>query len=240
MAPGVGNAAGAIAGLGGTAAQFAADVKRDGLDWGDAGAALVGLGLDLATLIPGAGSAAKLGKISKGIAKIAPVIKGVLLGVGAIDGVKGLSNILKGDYSIDDFRSVANGLSAAVGIGRKVGDINASKLKTQAEVESIKHKTADDFKQDYIDDFVKRNPNSTKFNDGDVEWYDRSSGKITDYDKAAEGLKGYTDPETKETFKLKEDIQKAKAAWDKIAAGSKNLATGIWHSKNNPFSENFR
>ena len=118
MVPGVGGIAAAAAGVGGTAAQFSADVKRDGLDWGDAGSALVGLGLDVATLLPGVGSAAKLSKIGKSIAKIAPVIKGVLLSVGAIDGVKGLNNILRGDYSIDDFRSVANGLAAGVGIGR--------------------------------------------------------------------------------------------------------------------------
>lgn len=235
----IGGPVGLISGVGGTAAQFAADVKRDGLDWGDVGYGILGLGLDALALIPG-GAAAKLGKVGKNIKKVAPIIKGLLLTVGAADGVKGLNNILSGDYSIDDFRSVANGLMAAQGIRRKIGEINASKLKEISTPEAVKPKTADDFRNEYIDDFVKRNPNSTKFNDGDVEWYDRSSGKITDYDKAAEGLKGYKNSETKEEFKLKEGIQKFKAAYDKISSAAKNMSAGIWGSKNNPLSDNFR
>lgn len=240
MIPGVGGVGAAVAGVGGTAAQFSADVKRDGLDWGDAGSALVGLGLDVATLLPGLGSAAKLSKIGKGIAKIAPVIKGILLSVGAADGIKGLNNILRGDYSIDDFRSVANGLSAGVGLGRKVGEINASKMKSPAEVETVRPKTADDFKREYIDDFVKRNPEATRYNDGDVEWYNSQTKQITDYDKAAEGLKGYKNEKTKEEFKIKEGIQKFKANWDKVYTAAKNMKTGFWNSVNNPLSDNFR
>jgi hypothetical protein len=183
--------------------------------------------LDVATLLPGVGSAAKLSKIGKGIAKMAPVIKGILLSVGAADGIKGLNNILRGDYSIDDFRSVANGLAAGVGLGRKVGEINASKMKTPAEVETVKPKTADDFKREYIDDFVKRNPEATKFNDGDVEWYNSQTKQIIDYDKAAEGLKGYKNEKTKEEFKIKEGVQKLKANWDKVSAAAKNMKTGF-------------
>ena len=238
--PVYGNIAASVAGVGGTAAQFSADVKRDGLDWGDAGALAVGLGLDALTLIPGFGSAAKLGKIGKAITKMAPVIKGVLLGVGAIDGVKGLSNILSGNYSIDDFRSVANGLMAGMGIGRKVGELKSSKMKTPVNAEPIKPKTANDFKKEYIDDFVNRNPNSTKFGDSDVEWYDRASGTVTSYDKAAKGLTGYKNVETNEEFKLNEGIQKVKAAYERVLAGAKNMTSGIWGSKNNPLSDNFR
>lgn len=240
MAPGVGGLAAAAAGVGGTAAQFSADVKRDGLDWGDVGYGLLGLGLDVATILPGIGSAAKLSKIGKGIAKIAPVIKGVLLSVGAADGIKGLNNILRGDYSIDDFRSVANGLAAGVGIGRKVGEINASKMKTQAEVETVKPKTAIEFEQEYIDDFIKRNPKAAKFGDGDVEWYNPQTKQVTNYEKAKEGLKGYTDPDTKEKFNLKEGVQKFKATYEKFSAAAKKMSAGIWGSKNNPFSDNFR
>lgn len=238
--PVYGNIVGAVAGIGGTAAQFSADVKRDGLDGGDAASAAIGLGLDIATLLPGVGSAAKLSKLSKNLAKIAPIIKGVLLASGSVDGVKGLNNILRGDYSIDDFRSVANGIMAGVGIGRKVGEINASKMKTPAEVESVKPKTADDFKREYIDDFVKRNPEATKFNDGDVEWYNSQTKQIIDYDKAAEGLKGYKNEKTKEEFKIKEGTQKLKTNWDKVAAAAKNMKAGFWNSANNPLSQNFR
>lgn len=238
--PVYGNIAGAIAGVGGTAAQFSADVKRDGLDWGDAGHALMGLGFDVATLLPGLGSAAKLGKLSKNIAKIAPIIKGVLLAAGAVNGVKGLNNILSGDYSIDDFRSVANGIMAGVGIGRKVGEINASKMKKPADVETVKSKTTDDFKREYIDGFVKRNPGATRYNDSDVEWYNPQTKQITDYDKAAEGLRGYKNAETKEEFKIKEGIQKLKANWDRVSTAAKNMKTEFWSSVNNPLSQNFR
>ena len=238
--PVYGNIAGAIAGVGGTAAQFSADVKRDGLDWGDAGHALMGLGFDVATLLPGLGSAAKLGKLSKNIAKIAPIIKGVLLAAGAVNGVKGLNNILSGDYSIDDFRSVANGIMAGVGIGRKVGEINASKMKKPADIETVKPKTTDDFKREYIDSFVKRNPEATRYNDSDVEWYNPQTKQITDYDKAAEGLRGYKNAETKEEFKIKEGIQKLKANWDRVSTAAKNMKMEFWSSVNNPLSQNFR
>lgn len=62
---GVGNVAAGLAGLGGTAARFVSDIKRDGLDAGDLGRLGVNLGLDLLTLIPFAGSAAKAAKIAK-------------------------------------------------------------------------------------------------------------------------------------------------------------------------------
>ena len=63
--PGYGNIVGGIAGLGGTAARFVSDIKRDGLDAGDIGRLGLNLGLDLLTLIPFAGSAAKAAKIAK-------------------------------------------------------------------------------------------------------------------------------------------------------------------------------
>ena len=240
MVPGVGGIAAAAAGVGGTAAQFSADIKRDGFDVDDAVSAAIGLGLDVATLLPGLGSVAKLSKLSKILAKSAPVIKGVLLSVGAADGIKGLNNILRGDYSIDDFRSVANGLAAGVGIGRKIGEIKASKMKTPSAVETVNPKTADDFKREYIDDFIKRNPEATKFNDGDVEWYNSKTKQIIDYDKAAEGLKGYKNEKTKEEFKIKEGVQKLKSNWDKVSAAAKNMKTVFWNSVNNPLSDNFR
>ena len=62
---GIGNVAAGLAGLGGTAARFVSDIKRDGLDAGDIGRLGLNLGLDLLTLIPFAGSAAKAAKIAK-------------------------------------------------------------------------------------------------------------------------------------------------------------------------------
>jgi hypothetical protein len=121
--------------------------------------------------LPGLGSAAKLGKIGKSIAKIAPIIKGSLLAVGAISGVKGLENILSGEYSIDDFRNVANGLMAATGIGRKVGEVKASKLKgktVDSSIDVVKSqrsridKFADANKNERnkaLDEFIQNNPN---------------------------------------------------------------------------------
>lgn len=62
---GVGNIAAGVSGLAGSGARFISDIKRDGLDAGDIGRLGLNLGLDLLTLIPFAGSAAKAAKIAK-------------------------------------------------------------------------------------------------------------------------------------------------------------------------------
>ena len=62
---GFGNVAAGLAGLGGTAARFVSDIKRDGLDGGDLTRLGLNLGLDILTLIPFAGGAAKAAKIAK-------------------------------------------------------------------------------------------------------------------------------------------------------------------------------
>ena len=62
---GFGNVAAGLAGLGGTAARFVSDIKRDGLDGGDLTRLGLNLGLDILTLIPFAGGAAKAVKIAK-------------------------------------------------------------------------------------------------------------------------------------------------------------------------------
>ena len=70
--PGYGNIVGGIAGIGGSAARFVSDIKRDGFDGGDIGRLALNLGLDALTFIPFVGSAAKaakMGKAAKGLAK---------------------------------------------------------------------------------------------------------------------------------------------------------------------------
>ena len=69
-----GNPVAAGLGVGSTVAQFTADVKRDGLDTGDIGNALLGLGLDAVTFIPGVGIAGKAAKTAKILRKMKPML----------------------------------------------------------------------------------------------------------------------------------------------------------------------
>ena len=70
--PGYGNIVGGFTGIGGSAARFVSDIKRDGFDGGDIGRLALNLGLDALTFIPFIGSAAKatkMGKAAKGLTK---------------------------------------------------------------------------------------------------------------------------------------------------------------------------
>ena len=116
------NVAGAITGMGATGLQFASDVKRDGLDWGDAIYGLGNLGLDALTLVPFAGSAAKGIKTARAIQKSAKAIGAAFAAYGISEGADGLKNIVNGDWDISDVRKVAAGLQGLIGSGRIIAN----------------------------------------------------------------------------------------------------------------------
>ena len=120
---GGGNPVAAGIGAGSTIAQFVSDVKRDKLDWGDAGRALGSLGLDAITLLPGVGVFGKSLKIAKGLRRFNKVLQSAFVAGGLTEAASALSKIntegnlkdtLK-NLNVEDIRAIALGIQSIVG-----------------------------------------------------------------------------------------------------------------------------
>ena len=181
--PGYGNIAGAITGLAGSIARFASDAKRDGLDWGDARRLLTNIGLDVLTLIPGAGTAAKAAKIGKA-AKSTKILNSVgkilrntakpLSVAGAAGGIATAAGAIAdndGEFTSEDFAQLGQGLLGTVGgfkninrlnkeaklVKEIVGDIKVGKTYSKEELATLPW-----FKRQFTK--AKQNITSTKNN----------------------------------------------------------------------------
>lgn len=123
--PVYGNALGAGFGAASSLTSFGADIARDGLDLGDFGNLAINLGLDLATLIPGLGTAGKATKIAKAMKKSGALAKWIGNTISAGAGVAGLatawSNIQDGSWTIKDIRTILNGLRGFSNLKRTTG-----------------------------------------------------------------------------------------------------------------------
>lgn len=127
---GVGNAVGAVTGLGSTISTAIADYKRDDdWSWSDTGNLILNLGMDAATLIPGLGTMAKGAKVTKAIKAAAPILRKAFTVMGLGSSAAALGKVVSGEeLTINDWRLLANGLNAVTGIGRNVA---GKKLYTQ-------------------------------------------------------------------------------------------------------------
>ena len=183
--PGYGNIAGAVTGAIGSLLRLGADIQRDGAQMSDFTKFAGNIGLDLLTLIPGAGSAAKAAKIakganavkdaskiSKGIKQVAePVlnfignnsrkITGITSGAGIIGGgaMAGSAIFGDGEFTSDDFATAAQGVFGVTG-----GIKNLRNLKKSAEaIQTIAgKKTFDKIKNQEGDKWGKRVSNAWK------------------------------------------------------------------------------
>lgn len=130
-----GSAVAAGSGFLSTGANFAADMK-DGFQWSDAGNALLGLGMDTLSVIPGLGQAAKGSKIAKNLIKWAPRLMTYWSAQeNTGPAIASLTKLVKGgwgDLTVDDWRNISNGIHLIVSGGRGVSRaVKASKLDTQ-------------------------------------------------------------------------------------------------------------
>lgn len=133
-----------VTGLGGTAAQFISDVKRDGLDWGDAGRATLGIGFDVAGMLPGLGTASKLAKLTKNASKMTKTIGKAIgtaakagMAIGTVNAATQAYDKLKSGEKLDvnDWRNILTVISGTV-YGTR-GLANASRAsKAASEVDS--------------------------------------------------------------------------------------------------------
>lgn len=134
--PGVGNIAGAATGIAGSVARFTADAKRDGLDWGDARRLITNLGLDVLTLIPGAGVAAKAAKVGK-TAKAAKTLQKTdkilqatakpLSVAGTIGGASAVIGAVAdgdGEFTSEDFAQLGQGILGMTGGLKNIKQLN--------------------------------------------------------------------------------------------------------------------
>ena len=183
--PGYGNVAGAITGTIGSLLRLGADIQRDGAQLSDFTKFAGNIGLDLLTLIPGAGSAAKAAKIakganaikdtskiSKGIKQVAePVlnfignnsrkITGITSGAGIIGGGAMVGSSLFGDneFTSDDFATAAQG---ALGVTGGIKNLHNLKKSTEAIQTIAGKKTFDKIKNQEGDKWGKRVSNAWK------------------------------------------------------------------------------
>ena len=119
---GVGTLVSAGLGIGSTLTNLGADVIDGENAWEALKTAGYGLGMDTLGLIPGAGTASKLGKIGKTATKYVPRILAYL---GTLQGVQNMPYIVNSfkklgtnqKLTIDDYRNMAQGIGLITGIG---------------------------------------------------------------------------------------------------------------------------
>lgn len=109
---------GQISGLQGAGAGLYADVKRDGLDWGDVGIAAQGIGTSALSLVPGLGQS-KLPMIAKTLSRIVksktamPIIRTALTGISAYGALKILDKGINQGFenlTLEDMRLLGAGI----------------------------------------------------------------------------------------------------------------------------------
>ena len=123
---GIGTLVSAGLGVGSTATNLVADLVDGENTWEALKTAGYGLGMDTLGLIPGAGTASKLGKIGKTAIKYVPRILAYL---GTIQGVQNMPYIVNSfkklgtnqKLTVDDYRNMAQGIGLITGIGAAGG-----------------------------------------------------------------------------------------------------------------------
>ena len=117
FAPGYGTAAGAVLGVGSTLGNLWADVKDPSVTRGQVWAQLgTNLGMDLISLLPGAGSSAAVSKIVKTAKTVAPALLG-LLSLSTIPGAyEAAQKLVNGEnLTVGELKDLSYGISALTG-----------------------------------------------------------------------------------------------------------------------------
>lgn len=149
---GIGTLVSAGLGVGSTATNLVADLVDGENTWEALKTAGYGLGMDTLGLIPGAGTASKLGKIGKTAVKYVPRILAYL---GTLQGVQNMPYIINSfkklgtnqELTVDDYRNMAQGISLITGIGaaggRKIRNNKTTKQlgKQRVDFSKLKNKS---------------------------------------------------------------------------------------------------
>lgn len=190
--PGYGTAASAGLGLGSTIGNFTADLADESVSLGSAfGNAALGLGMDVVGLIPGFGAAGKGSKIVKNLLKVAPKLMTIWSTSTSFAPAMQAFNKLRdkgaSEMTVDDWRALANGLTAAAGTTRWGASAVRNKINTNKYGTTTRTITTKSGKQ-------------VQMSEDEFQRIKRASG-IEGQNEALKAVKGAENEELPTTFK---------------------------------------
>lgn len=196
--PGYGTIASAGLGVGSTLANFGADMK-DGFQLRDLGNLGLGLGTDAVGLIPGLGAAGKGSKILKNLLKVAPKLMTAWSASTSFAPAMQAFNKLKDkgakEMTVDDWKALANGLTAAAGATRWGAAAAKNKINTNKYGTTTRTVTTKSGKQ-------------VQMSEDEFQRIKRASG-IEGQNEALQAVEGAKGEQLPTTFKKWYDVRRA-------------------------------
>lgn len=198
--PGYGTATSAALGVGSTIGNFTADLADESVGVGstflNAGA---GLGMDLVGLIPGLGAAGKGSKIVKNLLKVAPKLITIWSASTSFAPAMQAFNKLKDkgakEMTVDDWKALANGLTAAAGVTRWRAAAAKNKINTHKYGTTTRTVTTKSGKQ-------------VQMSEDEFQRIKRASG-IEGQNEALQAVEGAKGEQLPTTFKKWYDVRRA-------------------------------
>ena len=216
--------------------QFGSDIARDGLDAGDFKNLALNLGLDAVSIVPFAGASAGVTKVAKTLHKFQNVLTPIMIAYGGKELLSSFYKILDGSATIDDYKSVSVGLTAAFGLGKNISNMRKSKYVDPGnpKLPTEKPEIIASRKKKAVDDWLKAHPENAQLNGVDNKWI--SNGQVNNYDEAYEGLLNIKDFADKNKNLLKN----LGVATESVGNSAKNISNSIFSSQYNPFSKRYK
>lgn len=198
--PGYGTAASAALGVGSTIGNFTADLADESVGVGSAFLnAGAGLGMDLVGLIPGLGAAGKGSKIVKNLLKIVPKLITIWSASTSFAPAMQAFNKLKDKgakkMTVDDWKALANGLTAAAGVTRWGAAAAKNKINTHKYGTTTRTVTTKSGKQ-------------VQMSEDEFQRIKRASG-IEGQNEALQAVEGAKGEQLPTTFKKWYDVRRA-------------------------------
>ena len=198
--PGYGTAASAALGVGSTIGNFTADLADESVGVGSAFLnAGAGLGMDLVGLIPGLGAAGKGSKIVKNLLKIAPKLITIWSASTSFAPAMQAFNKLKDkgakEMTVEDWKALANGLTAAAGATRWGAAAAKNKINTHKYGTTTRTVTTKSGKQ-------------VQMSEEEFQRIKRASG-IEGQNEALQAVEGAKGEQLPTTFKKWYDVRRA-------------------------------
>lgn len=198
--PGYGTAASAALGVGSTIGNFTADLADESVKVGSAFLnAGAGLGMDLVGLIPGLGAAGKGSKIVKNLLKVAPKLITIWSASTSFAPAMQAFNKLKDkgakEMTVDDWKALANGLTAAAGVTRWGAAAAKNKINTHKYGTTTRTVTTKSGKQ-------------VQMSEDEFQRIKRASG-IEGQNEALQAVEGAKGEQLPTTFKKWYDVRRA-------------------------------
>lgn len=198
--PGYGTAASATLGVGSTIGNFTADLADESVGVGSAFLnAGAGLGMDLVGLIPGLGAAGKGSKIVKNLLKVAPKLITIWSASTSFAPAMQAFNKLKDkgakEMTVDDWKALANGLTAAAGVTRWGAAAAKNKINTHKYGTTTRTVTTKSGKQ-------------VQMSEEEFQRIKRASG-IEGQNEALQAVEGAKGEQLPTTFKKWYDVRRA-------------------------------